>query len=241
MSGRYKRKRSGSSAKYPIRIRSGPITKRRRMFVPGRDRTGGYYGRFAGRGGELKFFDGTIAQSPVSATGNLTNSINLVPQGVEEDQRVGRKMTIKSIHFRFNYRLDEQDAQVTPERSDSLRFIVYLDKQANGATAAITGVLESANIQSFRNLSNKNRFNILLDKTYNLQYQGLASDSAGVVSQAMQIHTTAWNKTCNIPIEFDSTTGAITEIRSNNVGVILITQNAQMIFGSNFRIRYSDY
>jgi len=69
-----------------------------KYFQPGVDRTGGYYGRFAGRGAELKFFDTatsfSIDTSPeVPATGQLV----LIPQGVTESTRVGRKCVIRSI------------------------------------------------------------------------------------------------------------------------------------------------
>ncbi len=51
-----------------------------RPFRPGFDRTGGFYGRFAGPGGEKKFFDTDVDDAVVS--GSMTiNNLTVVPEG----------------------------------------------------------------------------------------------------------------------------------------------------------------
>jgi len=222
---------------------------KKRRFIKGVDRTGGYYGRFgtplrgrySGMGGELKFHDVSLDDTAVPATGALTDSINLIAQGVTESTRVGRKCTIKSVYWKYTVHLPIRDAVATPDAGDCLRTIIYLDKQANGATAAITDVLETADIHGFRNLANQGRFEIVLDKLHNINYAGLASDGAGVVSQAQVINEYKFYKKCNIPLEFSSTTGVIGEIKSNNLGVLLIsTKGNTGLATSGFRLRFSD-
>ncbi len=212
----------------------------RKQFRPGRDRIGGYYGRYAGRDGELKFHDVALDDAVVSATGGITPTLIIIPQGVTESNRVGRKCTLKSVHCRYRITLPTQDAQGTPAFGDTIRTIIYVDKQCNGATAAITDILEAANVQSFRNLANSGRFTFLCDKLQFINYSGLASDNAGVVSQAGVSHSYVWNKRLNMPIEYDSTTGAITEIRSNNVSILLLSAHGICGFSSEFRFRFSD-
>ena len=56
-----------------------------------------------------------------------------------------------------------------------MRVMLYHDKQANGATAAVLDILESADYQSFNNLVNSGRFRILMDRTYAMNYLTLAS------------------------------------------------------------------
>ncbi len=211
-----------------------------KAFIPGVDRTGGYYGRYAGRSGELKFHDVDLDDGSVAGAGTITATINIIPQGVTEVQRVGRKCTIKSVNWKYRCEIPEADAVATPATGDTVRIILFLDKQANGATAAVLDVLETASFQSFRNLANSGRFNILMDKVVTLNYAGLASDGAGVVSQAKVIREGSFYKSCNIPIEFSSTTGAIGEIRSNNLSVLLISSDGVMVFTSKFRLRFSD-
>ncbi len=214
--------------------------KRRRTFVPGRDRVGGFYGRFAGANAELKFHDVDLDDAVVDVGGTITPTINIIIQGITESTRIGRKCTIKSVWWHALATLPELDAGVTPNTSDQLRCIIYLDKQANAATAVVTDILETASWQSFKNLANQMRFVYLLDKVYTLNYQGLASDGAGVVSQASVYKTIPFYKACDIPIEYSGTTGAIGEIRSNNIGVLLISASGQVTLQSKFRLRFSD-
>ncbi len=216
--------------------------KKRRMFVPGRDRVGGYYGRYATRDGELKFFDATIDDAIVAQGFVVQNSrsINAIPQGVTESQRVGRKCTIKSIHCHYEVKLPAVDAAATPGNADVLRVVIYLDKQTNGATIAGTDLFEFDDWQSFRNLANSGRFHILYDKFHALTPPNLASDGAGVVSHTELLRDFSFNKKCNIPIEFSSTTGAISEIRSNNIGLMIGSRTGLAGFSSEFKVRFSD-
>ncbi len=226
-------KRKRGSKDYPIYVNGPKGLKRSRKAIT--------YGRAAGHEGEWKFHDVTTSFSPVASSGTLKNSLNLIAQGITKSTRNGRKCTIKSIWCRFNYQLPEKDAVADPAPSDSLRVILYLDKQANGATAAVTDLLETAAFTSFRNLSNQNRFTFMVDRIFNLNYGTLASDGAGVVSSAREIHSGQFYKKCNIPLEFSDVAGAITEIRSNNFGLLTITESGVMIWVAQWRLRFSDF
>ncbi len=216
----------------------------RRTFRRGFDRTGGFFGRFRGRralngnvGAELKFHDVDIDQAAIATGGTVFITAVGIAQGTGESERIGRKVTIRSINWRMNILLP--NAANLTSTNDEVRVILFLDKQANGATATVTGILESANYQSFNNLANKSRFRTLMDRVYDMNAQagagdGTANDAAGVV-----MHDALFKKV-NIPIEFDSTAGAITEIRSNNIGVLLISKSARCTLDSKMRMRFSD-
>ncbi len=210
----------------------------------GYGRTGGYYGRYGqGPNAELKFHDLVIDDAVVASAGTIAQaSCVIIPQGTTESTRLGRKITVKSINWRMEIGLAELDAQATPGNEEIIRIIVYLDKQTNGAAAAILDILETANYQSFNNLANKSRFRTLMDRTYALNYNTLASDGAGVTSSnAMSIQDSFFKK-CNIVIEYDNTAtdGAITTQRSNNIGVLTISKSGTGRFLTQMRIRYSD-
>ncbi len=231
--------RAGSQVYLPFRA-PRPL-KRRKAFVPGRDRVGGYYGRYSvGGRGELKFHDVDLDDAVIAGGGGVTDSINKIAQGVTESQRIGRKCTIKSINWKYRIAIPEIDAAASAEVADGVRVIMYIDKQCNGATAAVTDLLETASVHSFRNLANSGRFVFLLDKLYVMNYTTLASDGAGVVSSAEVTREYSFYKKCNLPIEFNSTTGVIAEIRSNNIGVLLIARNGDAGFLSKIRLRFSD-
>lgn len=232
--------RSGAKARFrprvTIRTRGGfGPTVVRPIVVPGMTRSVGFFGRF-GRGGELKFHDVDLDDAVVATGGTVVPTINIIPQGTSEIQRIGRKCTIRSINWRFQVQLPAGTS--TAGTADTLRVIMYLDKQANGATAAVTDILESADFQSFNNLGNKNRFRTLMDRRYDLQ-TSLSGDGT-TVDSGLVLEGDTFFKKCNIPIEFSSTNGTITEIRSNNIGVLLISSQGVAGFVSKLRLRFSD-
>ncbi len=185
-------------------------------------RTAGYYGRFSGAGAiELKFHDLDINDTSVAAGGTIVeDSCNSIAQGVTEVTRIGRKCCIKQIGWKMNLLLLGVSDQADIPAGDVVRVILYLDKQANGATAGVTDILESDDYQSFNNLANKSRFRTLMDRTYTLGYQVAMTDGASTSSAPATNIEDSFYKKVNIPIEFDSTTGAITEVRSNNIGCL---------------------
>ncbi len=201
-------------------------------------RRAGFYGRYNVPGGESKFHDVDLDDAVVASAGTITATVNIIPQGVTEITRVGRKCTITSINWRWQLSLPETDAGATPSAGDICRIIMYLDKQANGAAAAVTDVLESAALLSYNNLANSQRFLTLMDRNITINYNALASDNAAVVSSPNVVKYGKFYKRCNIPIEFNSTTGAIGEIRSNNIGVLMISQAGQPGFVSKIRLRF---
>ncbi len=217
----------------------------RRPYLAGRDRRVGFYGRFTGRNAELKFHNVTFDDPVVAAGGTViaAGSIHLIPQGVTEIQRIGRKCTIRSIEWRYTVTLPTQDAVAVPITGDSLRIIFYIDRQANGATATVSGadgLLIAGNIHSHKDLANVGRFEILKDELINMNYIGQSSDGAGLTSQGSVVRNYHWYKKCNVNLEFSGVTGALTELRSNNIGVMLISNSGIIGLTSEFRIRFSD-
>lgn len=203
-------------------------------------RVGGYYGRYgprrAGRrnGQEWKFFDVDLDDALIATGGTVTNSINLIAQGVTEKTRVGRKCVVKSIEWRWLLNLDSTANMSTS--TDTCRLILYKDKQCNGATIAVLDLLETADFQSFYNLANQSRFVVLMDRSYTLK---APSAIAGPVT-GEDGRNGKFRKSCNVALEFDAAVGAITELRSNNFGVLVISKGGGILLDSKFRIRFSD-
>ncbi len=209
-----------------------------RAFRRGFDRTGGFFGRFAQKG-ELKFHDLDIDDATVASGATIVqDSCNKIAQGVTEITRVGRKCTIRSINWRFQVSTNAQSNTASPA-TEVVRVILYLDKQANGATAASGDIVETDDFQTFNNLANKSRFRTLMDRTYPLQLMA-ASGADATAEWAGENLTDTFFKRVNIPIEFDSTTGAITEIKSNNIGVLILGKQGLATFSSKMRLRFSD-
>lgn len=201
-------------------------------------RVGGFFGRYnRASGGETKFHDLDIDDAVVAAAGAIAeDSCVTIAQGVTESQRIGRKCTVTSINWNYEVVLPTV-AGAGPQDGDQVRVILYQDRQANGAAATVTGILETGNYQSFRNLANTGRFRVLMDKTHSINSRaGAGTGAANDWPQVTQ--TYKYHKRCNIPLEYNSTTGALTELRSNNIGVLLLSSNGLAGFISKMRIRF---
>lgn len=218
----------------------GPKPKKRgagkvRNFRSGYDRTGGVWGRFQSPL-ELKFHDYNDSLILDSTGGALGTSWNLIEQGTAENQRVGRKMTIKSIAIKLSL---QTLADV------NLGFVHYtivivLDTQCNGAEATWNEIMEnSSSHNTYRNLANSERFQILKTWRGTLNANAVQGSGPYGIPQAKDLK---FYKKCNITIEFDSTAGLIGEVKSNNIQMFAIEPTAapQLIAQWHSRIRFTD-
>lgn len=213
----------------------------RMMPAAGYMRRAGFYGRF-GPGimnAEKKFFEDTQDVTAITSAGQIAFiSLNRIPQGTTESTRVGGKCRIKSIHLRA------QSIYAPPTAAapnTAVRILLYLDKQCNGATATVAQIIETADEMAFNNLENSNRFNILMDKFYTHNTLSSTITAADVVVHYSTNKCFKYNHKCDIPLDFSSTTGAITEIKSNNVGILAIIGSASgLSLVITSRIRFTD-
>ncbi len=211
----------------------------RQAFRKGYDRTGGYYGRFTGVNGELKFKDTVVSDTPITAATVIQN-LTVIAEGNGESQRVGRKVTIKNIHIKGVMTLiPASDAANTSEKV--FGYLVQ-DMQTNGAAFVALDLFDTDIIASFRNLANSGRFKILAKKTFMFKAGGAAPSGAAFIFSSDQKNVNI-NKKCNIVMEYDNsaTTGVITSVRSNNL--YWVTQSTNGVVNSvlTARIRYSDH
>ncbi len=216
----------------------------RRVKVPsakaGFTRSAGFYGRYPPMGGELKFHDQDCNDAATSTGGFITNtgSLNKIAQGIAEQQRIGRKATIKAIEWNCELAWIPIVGTAAPDHV-AVRVIMFVDKQCNGATAVVADLLQDVDYQSFYNLENQNRFRIIWDRTYQLRASGGAGDGT---TNDWPGNSVAFEmrKRVNIPIEFSGATGQITEIRSNNIGVLIIANNNGAKMEGKVRLRFQD-
>lgn len=199
-----------------------------------------WYAPYGGAGAarpEKKFLDVDIANASVSATLEMLPDIVTVAAGTGESQRVGRKIVVTDIYIRgcpvFN------ESNVHTVGGDCFRLIVVLDKQCNGAEATALTLLQTNAPESYRNVENFARYDFLVDKYFSVNCTAGAYD--GTVAEFADHRGAMYRKhiRCQIPIEFSSTTGAITERATNNISIWMISQQAASGFTPAVcRIRY---
>lgn len=194
-------------------------------------------GRRATADSESKFFDTALAftydlTEEIPATGQLS----LIPQGVTESTRVGRKCVVQSISLRG---VASFAPATVATASTVITTMIVLDKQANGAAAVLTDIFTGNPQKTYRNLSNSSRFMVL--KRWDRVLEPKAGATAAY-NTAVQYYN--YQKKCNIPLEFSSTTGAITELKSNNIFLVAVSSASAaddlVTFTGSVRLRFSD-
>ncbi len=76
-----------------------------------------------------------------------------------------------------------------------------------------------------------------MDRTYDVNPSAAGGNGTASDTVQFKISDTFFKKV-NIPIEFDATAGAITEITSNNIGILLIADGSLVNFDSKIRLRF---
>lgn len=106
----------------------------------------------------------------VIASGSVPLYVNNVRLGSELYQRVGRKIYMKNIHFKFWINID-----TLPTLQNLCEFILIYDTNPNGASATYANIFKDCNatgatntIQSGVNLDNRERFAIIRHECFNL-------------------------------------------------------------------------
>lgn len=187
-------------------------------------RSGGAYSRSLPGATEWKNHDlqisGTMdSTGEIAPGGGTSTSLNLIPEGTQATRRIGRKCVIKSINIRGRIFFS-----ASVSASTTSRMMLVLDTQANGAYPAYSAVMNtgfSEDPANFLNLDNTSRFRILRTwyHVWDRSHLTIAGTQYGAVMKKIQ-----YFKKCHIPLEFSSTTGAITEIKSNNLFIMWDTE-----------------
>lgn len=198
-------------------------------------------GRPSRVGTEFKFKDSNVLNLTLAAAGTVLPTIVDVAQGIDEDQRIGRKIRVRGITISGHIRSNA--ATNVAETANIYRIILYKDKQTNGATATIADILQDTTVHGHRNLSNTNRFQILFDHVRSInQRAGAYNPTGGTWLSGEFKQTFRFAKAVSVPIEFSGATGALTEIRSNNFGMLWLSQDDNPVtqITMRIRVRYTD-
>lgn len=196
----------------------------------------------------MKFFDkvqgltGDLSAGTVISNGLIAG----LAQGTGEEDRIGRKIIVKSLYIRGHLKIDDHVA-VTFGNSQMVRIMIIEDRQCNGANATQSELFEAIPgathlMNSVNNLANKNRFKTHYDKVIPMNYTTLAfGDTAGNIYSQGYYRPFKFYKKMNLPIEFSGTgTSTIANIQSNNLFVWIQTTDADttITFDSISRIRF---
>ena len=121
--------------------------------------------------GEWKYLD-TVFPAGITSSGNFVLLNGLVP-GTGASQRIGMKIAIRSVEFRF-----EANNVAAASLSQPVRCMLLQDRQPNGvAPAALTDFITPGDYLGLRNLAQRKRFRILLDRSKELSTYNQSGDA----------------------------------------------------------------
>lgn len=178
---------------------------------------------------ELKHFTTSVA---IAALVNQTaqySSLIIIPQGDDQGERIGDKITLKSISYKLQIGIAANETG-----GAACRFMLIYDRRPNGAQATAAEVLNTARTYGLMNLNNtadKGRFQVLHDQvwTYSIAGKQLGFEKAYIPLK-------------NLPVLYDAEVGDITDVQRGNLFGLFITEgNDQNISANGYiRVRYVD-
>jgi len=216
---------------------------RKPRIVPGFTRTAGPYARAyranpsraltLGVPVEKKFWDTGWGPTTFAGTWGVQATFLTIVQGTTETTRVGGKINITNVNFRGQI-LGLNDASGAPE---VVRIVWLWDKQCNGAAPVALDVFQQDVMNAFLNMDNVDRFQVIKDKMYciDISAYDVASDLAFSHSKIFKL-----NLKCSVPIHYSSTTGAITEIKSNNLIMMYCAVGNKAAWRCRTRVKFTD-
>ncbi len=189
-----------------------------------------------GRHPEKKFLD--LGHNGTPSVTGITSIMSIIAQGADESERIGRKTIITDILYKGHFAWGSTTG-TAPLTANRVRMLVVQDTQPNKAVFAITDVMETADINSYRNLAQAKRFNILFDRVYT------RSGSAGHGDGTANDFGTYWfpfnvNIKCCIDMEYSGADGAIDKQTINSVHLLFFSETASpaVTVVGNSRIRF---
>lgn len=224
-------KRSTLAKAANIINRSSLVAARRNPFSSG----GSVRGRYRSRGpSELKTIDTTATNASPVATGSVV-LLNGVATGDDYNTRDGRKIQMKSILLRI---LLSPDTTQSAPQGDIMRVMIVYDKQTNGTALTAANVLQTGVIQSPNNLNNRDRFVVLSDKFLTLPswvFAAGALTQGGPTPKYLKIY-----KPLNLDTIYNSASGAIADISTGSLYLIMLTAREVSSVNYHSRIRFTE-
>jgi len=235
----------------------GSTTNKRYSAQPRTGQTFNYVPRVPGNPmamTERKYFDSELNQKALATLSTSWAGMECDPatidnlfspgQGTNFNQRIGRKVCIKSlrIHGYIEY-LQQQNNGVSFDNPVLVRVILYQDKQTNGVQSQAEDVINSGGgsvaVAMFQNPVNFGRFRVLKDKKIALNVTAAAFDGTDT-NMTGNLRSFNWNIRFRKPliVNYNSqNTGNVADIVDNSFHVIAGVNRANTSVQLNYKSR----
>lgn len=190
----------------------------RRAYKYSRRRQGGLY--YTPKPNVMyKYVDSTISGN--AAYDQPPQLLNGIALGSENNNRIGRKVLLKSLYLRL---FISKVAGTAQNYSFPVRILIVYDRQTNGAAPALSDILSSATgaaVESPNNLNNVDRFYTCYDITREVQVTGGNSTNYTFTG----VYMTKYCK-LNLPQTFKSSAGTtVSDIATGSMYLFAIADS----------------
>lgn len=181
-----------------------------------------------GATGEFKSKDSSDT-NPANSTTRVV-LLNGIARGDEISERNGREVVMRSVQLSCYMRA--KAGATTPQ---IIRYVLFYDRQTNATAPAVTDLLQADAVNAMRNLENRRRFKIFMDKKVSVD-----GPSSGTGSHAWEFY-----RKLRHPVTFNSgDAGTVADITTGSLYLLITGTEAagatdcqQYVRG---RVRYTD-
>jgi len=228
MSKRSKRSKSGSSKRKSVKAYTSKKQRATRTAAVERNL------KYAEKKNIDTPFNLTGTLSPVETALTPTACLCVCSQGAAADERLGRRIRVKSIYVRGRI-----SVPTNMTGSGMFRMIIFQDKQPNGSVPGATDLLQANEFVSPINLGNSKRFKILADETLGGILFSLDSDEGRTFERYIKT---------NIEVGYTNNilTGTAADVLTNGIYAMFFLGGfgagvGAMVGRVYFRVRFVDY
>lgn len=174
-------------------------------------------------------FNDYLFSGQAGSTGSIY-LLNGIAQGDDTDDRTGKQISIKSIQLSLNIK------NTTVNKAYG-RLVIVLDRYVNGSLFNISDLYDTASITfnngALRNLNNKTRFKILMDRKYRLS--SLENDN-----QQTMVFINKYIKT-SIITNYMGTTDGVASINTGGIYILWAdSETTGTLLDGVVRLKYTD-
>lgn len=180
--------------------------------------------------GEWKYLDTGLGTLTMNTTPVLLLLNGLAP-GNSASQRIGMKVAIRTLELRARVATTAGTGV-----DQTCRWLIFVDRQSNGVAPTAGDVL-TGNLDTFRNLANRKRFKIILDRHFPL--------SASAENGSIRVFHAYLKFRRPLLVEFNTgTAGTVADITSGAIYIMVLGNIASGTTDANMngtvRFRYTD-
>lgn len=181
------------------------------------------------RKNETHFIDVAQATYASDTTGTVT-ALNLIAEGNDNTNRLGRKAFMRSVSVKGFTSLQSSNGFLPAQQS---RALLVWDNATAGALPAITDILTSVSSSAFVNPNNVARFTILHDQAYTMGVYCTTATQAAVDKCSQPVNITL---KVNSPTQYLGTGATIASIQNGSLLLVTVGDNAASGTTPNFKL-----